>query len=122
PLGLQLGLPFVGGGANHFQVVMLRLPRQRLADSRGFGNQFGGIAGAARSILYRKPDSRYPLHRLQHFAYAEPASIPAVERVRGPPPVQVSECVEMRTRQVFHMDIVAYAGAIRGRIVGPEDG
>src|SRR6185312_8691161 len=49
-------------------------------------------------------------------------SVPAIEGDGGTTATKVLQGVEMRARQIGHMDVVAHAGAIRRVVVGAENG
>src|ERR1044072_5546597 len=42
-------------------------------------------------------------------------------RPRRPAPPQVVECAQVRIGEILDVNVVAHAGAVRGRVVGAED-
>ena len=62
-----------------------------------------------------------PFDGREHFTDAVAVAITAIERRGLAAPLEVLVRLEVRVGQVFHVDVVAHAGAVLRRIVGAED-
>ncbi len=110
---LELAFPVQRGPDDRVQVVQTRLPAQRLAHLVRLGDEHWRVARATRFFFHHKRFCAHSLHALDDFADAVPVAVTAVQRHGGTAVTQVGEGVQMGGREVFHVDVVAYAGAVR---------
>src|SRR6185437_6677579 len=106
---------------NAVQIVELRPPAELATDALGARHEHRRIPGTARLLAHRKLLARDALDTRQDLAHAVAVPVAAVEHRRRSPTPEVVERVQVRPRQVLHVDEVAYAGAVGCVVVGAED-
>src|SRR5690606_30784406 len=95
-------------------------PTQQPPGQARVGVDLGDIPGPAIDDLVRDLPARRALERAHQFQHAHPAAGAEVDRRASIAALQVLDRVDVGPRQVDDMDVVAYAGAIHGRVVTTE--
>lgn len=112
--------PVPGRGDDRVDFRVAGGPAEFVADLVGVGKQHGRIAWPSRAVLHGHFQPRNPSSRIEHF----------LDRVAPADPQVVEPCIagpegfhrgEMGGAKVFHMDVVADAGAVRRGVIGAKD-
>jgi len=104
-----------------FQVVVLRLPASLGLEFRDVGNRFRRVTGAPPRFLNGEIDARHLLGGLDDLFHGEAPAVAAVHDIALICLDNVFQCPDMCLREIIHMDVVADAGAVEGRVVVAED-
>src|SRR5690606_37168062 len=118
--GVEVFFPFIGHLDNAGEVVMTRLPSQRL-DPIGPRNDGSGIAWPPGAMLDGKVNAGHTFDGRNHLIDREPAPIDEIDRAALPALAQMLEQQPVCRDQIGDVDIVAHAGAIGGGIVVAEN-
>src|ERR1700682_553970 len=113
-------MPVPGAPHDVLEIGEAWLPVELKLDLVRAGDEDGWIARTALAFDGRNGMSRHAPGDFEHLAHAETTSVPQVinelfvprERIKGK---------LMRRSQVDHMDVVSYAGAVGGWVVGSVD-
>src|SRR5688572_7952333 len=117
---LQAPLPVERGAHDGVQLVVLRRPLEQLAHAVALGDQAGRVARAARLFADVEFGAGDALHAVEYLAHAVAMPVTHVGRERIAAGPQVIQGVEMRAGEIGDVNVVAYAGAVRGRVVRAE--
>src|SRR5690606_25817311 len=102
------------------EIVEFRPPSESCPYLLALRDDLWRIACPARGELCRKIDARHAFHRIDNLKDGKPPRVPAVENVRRSASSQMLQRCQVSTCKVGNVDIVAHAGAVRSRIIGPE--
>src|SRR5579862_1193490 len=119
-VALQALLPGVRGPHDSVEVIEARLPTELGTDALRLRHQRRRVARAARLLTHGELAARHPLDARQYLAHAVAVSVADIERGRGTAFTQPVEGVQVRRRQVLHVNVIAYSGAVGGRVIGAE--
>lgn len=99
---------------------MLGLPTKHAVELVFAGNEYGGVAGAARREFVRDFAAGYFFGGVEDFEDGKAAAVADVESFAGDG-FDGFEGAEMGIGDVQNVDVVADASAVGGRIVGAKD-
>src|SRR5262245_56530514 len=108
-------------GDDGFQIVKMRLPSERGADPVGSRYDVSGITRPSARELDLEISAGHAPYGLNYLEHGKATAVAAIDlRGRAAAP-QIRESVGMCAHQIGYVNIVADAGAIGRRIVGPKD-
>src|ERR1700733_11466847 len=113
-------MPFPSARNNIVQLIELALPAELALYLFRTRDQHSRVAWTPLRFFHRNRGPGYAAHRLDHLANGE--AVPIADVVDQPVAIiERFKGEQVRARQILYMHIVADAGAIRCRIVLPED-
>src|SRR6185437_2453774 len=117
----QILLPGIGRTDDLLEVVVGRLPAEHRAHLLGAGDDRRRVARPPRRLARREIDTRNLPDHIDNLPNAVAGAIAAIHGRALAARAQIGEQQRMRLDEVGYVDVVAHAGAVRGRVVGAED-
>ena len=115
-------MPLPGRLQNAVGITVLWNPAQHLPGLAVGGDQHSRVTGPAGRQFHREVHTGDSLGRLDDFPDRQPLLAAQVEDLALASPEQVLQGQPMRRSQVAGVDVIPDAGAVRGGVIGTEDG
>ena len=112
---------FPRGRDDAIEIGEARCKGDELARQRGVGDEHGRVAAPAGGMYERHRATGDALDGRDDAAHRSRLAGAEVEGKRSVAGIEMAQRLDMRRGEIAHMDEVAFAGSVSGRVVGAED-